>query len=207
MTLPTGTIWMSQVNTELKRPATQAISLNDGQVRQLAGRPSGAIHMSQLRGKSWEIDRLLILAGYQALSNADKAWTPGIRGASENVGLRMSGTSYVSMGAFGKNTLAGRRIQSIYTVEPATMPTQPTGPPTLVLKMHGHIATHFFNTIEVVTHGIGSRGVWGIGAASITHTTTMVNSAGATIPITQYTWAIPTWDVIRANVHHDIILR
>lgn len=51
--LPTGTISMSQVNTELRRPATQAISLNDGQVRQLAGKPSGTISMSDLRGKVW----------------------------------------------------------------------------------------------------------------------------------------------------------
>lgn len=53
MALPTGTISMSDVNAELKRPATQTISLNDGQVRQLAGRPSGAISMSDLRGKSF----------------------------------------------------------------------------------------------------------------------------------------------------------
>lgn len=54
MSLPTtGPISLGQVNTELKRPATQTISLNDGQVRQLAGRPSGAISMSDLRGKSF----------------------------------------------------------------------------------------------------------------------------------------------------------
>lgn len=53
MALPTGTISMSDVNAELKRPATQTISLNDGQVRQLAGRPNGTISMSDLRGKSF----------------------------------------------------------------------------------------------------------------------------------------------------------
>lgn len=53
MSLPTtGPISLGQVNTELKRPATQTISLNDGQVRQLAGRPSGTISMSDLHGKS-----------------------------------------------------------------------------------------------------------------------------------------------------------
>lgn len=55
MSLPTGTISMSNVNVELKRPATQTISLNDGQVRQLAGRPSGTISMSDLRGKSFTV--------------------------------------------------------------------------------------------------------------------------------------------------------
>lgn len=53
MTLPTGAISMSQVNSELQRSATQNISMNDGQVRQLAGRGSGAISMGDLRGKSW----------------------------------------------------------------------------------------------------------------------------------------------------------
>lgn len=53
MTLPTGSISMSQVNSELQRSATQHISLDDGQVRQLAGVGGGAISMSQLRGKSW----------------------------------------------------------------------------------------------------------------------------------------------------------
>lgn len=51
MALPTGTISMSDVNTELRRPATQTISLNEAPVRQLAGRPSGTISMSDLQGK------------------------------------------------------------------------------------------------------------------------------------------------------------
>lgn len=51
MALPTGTISMSQVNTELRRPATQTISLNEAPVRQLAGIPSGTISMSDLQGK------------------------------------------------------------------------------------------------------------------------------------------------------------
>ena len=55
MALPTGTISMSDVNAELKRPATQTISLNDGQVRQLAGRPNGTISMSDLREKSFTV--------------------------------------------------------------------------------------------------------------------------------------------------------
>jgi len=52
MTLPTGTISLSQVNTELGRPATQAISLNDAGVRGLSGMASGASDMNNLRGKS-----------------------------------------------------------------------------------------------------------------------------------------------------------
>jgi hypothetical protein len=43
---------MSQVNTELGRSATATISLNESAVRSLAGVPSGAISMDNLRGKS-----------------------------------------------------------------------------------------------------------------------------------------------------------
>lgn len=54
MALPsTGSISMEQVRTELKR--TGAISLNDPDVRKLAGKPNGIISMNDLRGKSLEI--------------------------------------------------------------------------------------------------------------------------------------------------------
>jgi hypothetical protein len=43
---------MSQVNTELGRSSTASINLNETAVRTLAGVPSGAISMDNLRGKS-----------------------------------------------------------------------------------------------------------------------------------------------------------
>jgi hypothetical protein len=53
MPLPvSGTISLSQVNTELSLPVTQGISLNDAVVRALAGKASGTISMSDLHGKS-----------------------------------------------------------------------------------------------------------------------------------------------------------
>lgn len=52
MALPTGTISMSQVNTELSRSANATISLGEAAVRNLAGRPSGSVSMNDLRGKS-----------------------------------------------------------------------------------------------------------------------------------------------------------
>jgi predicted HNH restriction endonuclease len=52
MALPTGTISMSQVNTELGRSSTATISLNESAVRTLAGVASGTISMDNLRGKS-----------------------------------------------------------------------------------------------------------------------------------------------------------
>lgn len=53
MTLPTGTISMSQVNVELQLSATTPISLNQASVRSLAGVPSGTISMNNLRGKTY----------------------------------------------------------------------------------------------------------------------------------------------------------
>lgn len=53
MTLPSGTISLSQVNTELTLSATALISLNDAAVRSLAGVASGAISMSDLQGKTY----------------------------------------------------------------------------------------------------------------------------------------------------------
>jgi hypothetical protein len=58
MVLPTGQISMSEVNTELSLAATTTISLNQTNVRTLAGVASGAISMDNLRGKS----NLVVLA-------------------------------------------------------------------------------------------------------------------------------------------------
>lgn len=52
MTLPTGTISLSQVNVELGKSATAQISLNDADVRSLAGVASGLIDLQDLQGKS-----------------------------------------------------------------------------------------------------------------------------------------------------------
>lgn len=47
----TGSISMQQVNTELKKSGTATISLNDTDVRKLAGKTSGTLSMNDLRGK------------------------------------------------------------------------------------------------------------------------------------------------------------
>lgn len=54
MALPSGTISMSQVNTELGRGATAALSMNDSALRTLAqvGGSGTAVSMNNLRGKS-----------------------------------------------------------------------------------------------------------------------------------------------------------
>lgn len=85
MTLPAGTISMSQVNTELGRPATQGISLNDGQVRALAGKPSGAISMSDLRGKSSAVLSTTMTAGG---NGPEFGYAAGYYGAIGNTNLK-----------------------------------------------------------------------------------------------------------------------
>lgn len=53
MALPSsGTITMAQVAAEIGISAT-GLSLNDSRVRQLAGKPSGAISFADLLGKAW----------------------------------------------------------------------------------------------------------------------------------------------------------
>ena len=52
MTTPTGTISLSNVNVELGKASTTNITMNNADVRTLAGKASGAISMSDLRGKS-----------------------------------------------------------------------------------------------------------------------------------------------------------
>lgn len=53
MTTPSGTISMSQVNTELTYSSSATITLNDTAVRTLAGKSSGIISMFDLRGKTY----------------------------------------------------------------------------------------------------------------------------------------------------------
>lgn len=53
MALPTsGNITMAMVKTELGLSSSTTLSLTDSRVRSLAGKPSGSISLSDLRGKS-----------------------------------------------------------------------------------------------------------------------------------------------------------
>lgn len=70
-TLPTGTITMAHVNDELARPTHQQIHLNDAEVREMAGKPSGTISLADLRGKSRDF---WTQSGVTRWTNAEATW-------------------------------------------------------------------------------------------------------------------------------------
>lgn len=83
MSLPTGTISMSQVNTELQKVATSTISLNDSNVRALAGKSAGTISMSDLQGKTYGQVVTLTGAGYYSGLIGGTSTSMTINGVSE----------------------------------------------------------------------------------------------------------------------------
>lgn len=77
MVLPSGTITMDQVNVELGIASGTNISLNQANVRALAGVPSGTIAMSNLQGKSAS----LVLTNISpALPGGQTSWNLGSSG-------------------------------------------------------------------------------------------------------------------------------
>lgn len=98
MTLPTGTITMAQVAGELGL-STSGINLNNSAVRALAGRTSGSISMSHLRGKA---ATAVVPITYGYLSH-------GIKNVYKYMGV---GSGY---GAFTGNTsVFGKTISAVY---------------------------------------------------------------------------------------------
>jgi hypothetical protein len=80
MTLPSsGQISMNDVNVELDRSGTTTISLNDADVRALAGVPSGQISLSNLYGKSnvgenWSANLVAGFNGYGVMTDNGTNW-------------------------------------------------------------------------------------------------------------------------------------
>jgi hypothetical protein len=100
MSLPTtGPISLSQVNVELGRSATAAISMNESAVRTLFGRASGAISMQDGRGKANQFNltissnqtnanlrTLAVNAGWNQTSRVIATINSGIFVSSNNTG-------------------------------------------------------------------------------------------------------------------------
>lgn len=77
MALPsTGPINMNQVMTELGIAVGSRLDFHDSRVRTLAGRPSGAISMADLRGKSAYTPMTLALYSSETGNNDPMEWFP-----------------------------------------------------------------------------------------------------------------------------------
>ena len=101
MPLPTtGPLSLSQVNTELGRPATATISLGEAAVRALASVPSGPIGKASLRGKSAQFSHTisahqlqlnlrsyLLGQGWDGVSAATVTIAPGVYIWSDNTSV------------------------------------------------------------------------------------------------------------------------
>ena len=75
MATPTGTIGMSDVNIELGKASNALITLNDADVRALAGKPTGTISMDDLRGKSKPLE--WVVGGAVGFTNTNYLSTDG----------------------------------------------------------------------------------------------------------------------------------
>ena len=83
MALPVGQISFSEVNVELTRPATQELSIDDVDVRSIAGvgGPNTVISMNDLRGKSGRIAISLVISAntnnYDVFTNRSPLYVAG----------------------------------------------------------------------------------------------------------------------------------
>lgn len=79
-TLPTsGLISLDSLNVELGKSSGTSISLNDADVRALAGKPSGLISLSDFYGADAG-DSYVMTIGYRAEDTRDKITAPELRG-------------------------------------------------------------------------------------------------------------------------------
>lgn len=103
MTLPLGTITLSEVNVELDYSPTAKINLGASAVRTLAGVPSGRIAMSNLQGKSNSFS--FTISSNQTNANlAALATTAGWNGTSQVIATISSGV-YISSNSTGTPAL------------------------------------------------------------------------------------------------------
>ena len=134
MTTPTGSISMLDIIEELDGTRTpRPISLNDTDVRKLAGKPSGAIRMNDLRGKSKSYLIFNITVGQGTLGNSP------IYGVKYGIGsVSIVETSGV---------LAGALVGSAYTTENST------GDFSVTLAGVSGILTNIFDKLHISGNG------------------------------------------------------
>ncbi len=115
MALPaSGELSFSSINEQLRRPGAQGLSLNDGQVRGLAVRPSGAIAVSNLHGK-WAGTRILCkyidLDGY-VQSGFSTGMLPGSTVEGQYAGSNVNDINVFNLGSWvlGITTAPGQPV-------------------------------------------------------------------------------------------------
>ncbi|MDK9739279.1 hypothetical protein KI655_18450 [Vibrio sp. D404a] len=112
----TGPLSMSQVNVELGHDSDDTISLNQSDVRQLAGKPSGAIAFSDLRGKS---SNLLQTTMVGRTYDNGQCGGPGGHGVIYSGFTRYTdNVAWKNLGSMGKNTFTdpAGRARTIYGI-------------------------------------------------------------------------------------------
>lgn len=107
MALPTGTITMNDVNIELSRASGSTISLNDTDVRNLAGIASGTISLDNLRGKS-AIPSVYNMYNYGTEGAVSVGWSPS--GSTRQLFRYQSGNGTWGSGTDNTNTYASNKI-------------------------------------------------------------------------------------------------
>lgn len=121
MALPsTGPISMRDVNIELYNAENALISLNDADVRDLAGVPAGMITMGELHGKgqwveSWEtaINKILSQSGETGFYQVYKA---PIGNSQQNITVQVSGTYEYNFTRYTGRVYADK-LQVPYTIQ------------------------------------------------------------------------------------------
>jgi len=110
MTLPTGQIGFNQVNSEILRPTTNTLALQDSVVRNLAGRPTAStvIGMNDLQGKSYTIGISVTIN-----SNASNFNVFNSRGSQYVAGATNNITVTVSPGVVVGSTSTGSYAMSV----------------------------------------------------------------------------------------------
>jgi hypothetical protein len=105
MTTPSGTISLANVNTELGLAATTTISMNQTNVRTLAGVPSGAISMQNLQNKSNRVTASATISSDTTNYTLNTAKAPGYSAGTTDMTLTINPSIYVYSTSTGSYAL------------------------------------------------------------------------------------------------------
>lgn len=101
MATPSGTISLSDVNTELGLSPTAVITMNDAAVRTLAGVPSGAISMQNLQNKSNRVTASATIGSNTSNYTLNTAKAPGYSSGRTDMTLTINSGVFVSSASTG----------------------------------------------------------------------------------------------------------